>query len=462
MYIKNKLGAALLVAIIMFNVIVSSFLASGTDIMPEIVIEEGWRYHKSLKLTLTHSPAKSLTVDLLPEHQGMAKTLDSTTKKDKDPKKVEYACLLRFMPIFYDSGKEALIVGSAIILTDPISLKTQTSDLVQPYEVGFMSGSCPEKGAFANNIKKIDLTLYGEKRKGIFGLRPPCMNEKNSIGSFFPFAVCFFQRFYINHQVLKQTISFRFPENLQSSRLTGQSYELVRAPYLSTIKKIMEHEENLSKTLDTVKKEAFAHSMSYAMRDILLVMKKSREFSDNPAVNSFTCAEQVALEYLRDIEILKGLQQKLRVGDDGFRGIIVNVHCTHTPCFNCAVSLSRESETGGIFNLLANKRPVVLFCSYQTPYKRKEPMPTYTKKCTEKTLSANIEVNLQETSLNPYPIVPVSFVPESGVYGIDPNNWVDHMRKSFDQDRVTQEKGNTPTSEKVSEFKKKSSVNEIH
>lgn len=334
------------------------------------LVEEGWRYHGSFR-TILRSEHTETVHDFSPLHMAMAQTLESQTHTD------QYCCLIRLTPVF-EQDRE-LVVGPSVKIS-PIDETYPLSPLLTSYEVGFTSGLCDHTigDVLWKYRRPLSLHRWGGEKSEMFSLWPPFHKERKEFFSN-TLAVRLVQRNYVDPQLLEERVHFRYPDSPDRTIFERGNYRLLWDIHSCTKLQIEERKRMVGEVFDEMRHRAAGNDWETVLpavrRDEL--KRQSRAFHDNAGANSYTCAEQTALDYLCDDRVGVSLQEAMGARESHFAGCIVHVHCSHTPCSTCATSLSREREEGGILWEIAARHPVFILCSARNLYERKPPMVPY-------------------------------------------------------------------------------------
>ncbi len=339
----------------------------------ENLVEEGWRFHPTLSINLKFNE-RDFELDISHEHYAMAhllrpppKSLSIIEKKDKDDK---VCCLMRFTPIIVSEGSE-LKCGKTISLTQEIFDLNAQCDQVKgkvPYsEIGFLSGYYkPDKSRDTESFK-----IEDDCMPDYIGLIPESRRDKYISNTF---SVKLAQRIYMNPKRLEQSINFRYPDNHTPSCFIGGNYDRlleVNRETKENIKELKKFNEEMMKCVESYISNGKLKSAS----DYVEVESKKEIFA-NFSVNSkmlhYVCAEQVALDFLTSIKVQNYLKWQIDL-EKGVWGIIINFHCSHSPCCSCATALAAEIQEGGIFQKIFETK-VFLICSAQNWYTRAKGM----------------------------------------------------------------------------------------
>ncbi len=334
-----------------------------------VLSEEGSRYHGTLDARVTFN-GKVLDCNFWGEHAAMASVVQS------DADEGQYSSLVRFSPIFINPNDE-LEVGPTVHITSPDLLSVPET---QPsYEVGFASGEYNAKSQDPsmkfNTVYDLSLSDTISKR-GLLTLRPALHKTKKDGCVTNKFPVRFMMGNYVDPGLLKQQLQYRYVKT-DGSLITKGNIEAILTPHQETLRAIDESRrsarENLLRMAEAVQEEA----TNVVLETHRLELEATNSPNSNPKTNSYNCAEQCKFTYLKDHRVMDYLRKRLGVESQKFVGLIVNAHCSHTPCHSCMTSFTREIESGGVFNDIAKGKPVHVLCSCQWHYKRPKEMLPY-------------------------------------------------------------------------------------
>lgn len=396
------------------------FLFTCYQVVGSDLTEEGWRYHGSLKVKIKADGCEPLECDFSEDHNAMAKVLQSQTNTE------QYSSIVRFTPVYKRDSK--VTTGKIIRLLYPHD-DGKNMQLLPLFEVGFVSGFCDH--TIGDVLWRYKTSVYVElsdtSKPNILSLLPAFHKEKkdlvqNSI------AVRFCQRNYINPQLFEKQLEFRYPDKPDNTILARGNYKPLLETHTQTKRQLMERSNFLQRAFAEINTQVilddFEEVLSADKRDLL--KKESRKFNNNSAANSYTCAEQAALDYLYSESVIKYLKNcLLQQSHNGeLVGLIVHSHCSHTPCTTCATSFSSELEKDGVFRKIANNKPVFMICSCQNHYERKPPMLTYEKTlyCSangETTLDQESSFDLSSSDRTPYPVILLKYDPNQDSFAVE-------------------------------------------
>ncbi|WP_032113173.1 hypothetical protein [Candidatus Paracaedibacter symbiosus] len=450
----KKIIAYALKTIIILLVICQPTFCSTNDESDELV-EEGWRLHSTFKIQAKLGE-KTFDFDLSEEHFAMAHILRPYPSTDKVGTKGEasdrYLCLFSFNPVYLQDNQ--LTLGDSVVLTQEIfDHKAQYPQLkgkerVSYNEIGFLSGHCDVDKTRKNESNKISseyICLISEQ-------------QRESVTAT-PFALKLAQRVHINPDRLRQAINFRYPETTETPPcFAGGNYQkLVEANAVTRInleslvlarKKILNNIKSSLERGNRYEAGRFIERLNPKTSDRNDDEKIFTEFSSNPKMNSYMCAEQAALDFLEHPEVQQYLMNKVNTSDS-VKGVIINVHCSHTPCCSCAAVFAAEIQEGGTLKSIFKNRSIFLICSTQQWYKRPEKVGMIQYNNTKflhgaKTSHIDLSLSIEEIEENlirdiessqnkalefcidenkntPYPIVQLAYNEKSNSFGIKTN-----------------------------------------
>lgn len=378
------------------------------------LVEEGWRYHGTLKVKLQYLEQEH-AVDFSQEHMSMAHLIRA------DADSGQYSSMLRFTPVFSD-GK-GLSIGSTVCLKAIECLQTP----LPSYEVAFASGIYNRltQDAIMKCRTSVDIELASTEsadhivKRDIMTLR----SATHSIGSgkekeYHPntYPVRFVVANYFDRGLLEQQLRFRYA-SIDKSILRLGNLNLVVRPHLEVLRRIDVRKQEIAATMREMASELQRNDTATVLAHYSKQLTETEvpPINTHESTNSYTCAEQANLSYLYDHRVRISLQKALNVDDHKFVGLVVHAHCSHTPCHTCATSFTRESELGGVLSSLAKGKKVSFLCSCAEHYKRPAKMLGYEKTLFRESLltdHAN-DINVIDFSMEvqplPYPIVKLTY-----------------------------------------------------
>ena len=377
--------------------------------------EEGWRYQGTFMATLQYQGQK-FDVDFCPEHVSMAHLI----RADADAG--QYSSMLRFTSVFFDGS--ALTVGPTVCLKPIECLQLP----LPSYEVAFASGTYSR--AAQDWIMKcrtpVDIELASTEstapivKRDVMTLR----SAIHSIGSgkekeYRPntYPVRFMVANYFDRGLLEQQLKFRYGTISNSILERSRDLGLIVRPHLEVLQRIVDRKHAIAATMSEMTSEMQASDTAAVVAHYSkqLTEADAQPINTHDATNSYTCAEQANLSYLHDHRVGASLQHALRVNDPAFVGLVVNTHCSHTPCHTCATSFTRERELGGVFSNIALGKKVMFVCSCAEHYKRQKKMLGYEKTTFREQIMRGVEneSNVLDFSMEapplPYPIVKLTY-----------------------------------------------------
>ncbi|MDP2193704.1 MAG: hypothetical protein Q8K36_04195 [Alphaproteobacteria bacterium] len=216
-------------------------------------------------------------------------------------------------------------------------------------------------------------------------------------------------RNYIDPEYLRNTINYRYPTTLSNSLLC-RGYAKIFSIHEETLATLNERAEEIKRTLNAALGCADSTDINTLLLPLDELKNKRRRVGNNQRANSYTCAEQVALDYMSTDETQSFLKEITGIKREDVVGIIIHVHTTETPCGgSCATSLTRETESGGIFNKIFDCKPVKIICTSSHHYNRGDGQIPYDDTFFNEFLSVSppnpIEFSISSAEIHPYPIV---------------------------------------------------------
>lgn len=352
-------------------------------------VEEGWRYQDTIELTVTNgSVTTSFGEDFLKQVHApmayivdMAKTTYSTKEKDvpllPDPSGRMFA-MFRFTPVMQTSEGSDFTFGKTVSLFDVKFNDASASSATQfncGYECIFTSGFFKigeEKTKLIPDIK-----VYGasynqgqSEKKDVFVRIPPIASSH--------IPSVFIMRNYIDPQYLRTVLISRYLEDLSSSILAQGNYTKIREVHAVTLSSLDERAKKIRAVLGQASQDADFTDISTLLHSTKILESDKRNVGNNAKANSYSCAEQLGLDFMSDLRIIDYLQKATNVADEKIVGVIVHVHTSETPCGGaCATSLVRESENGGLFRRIFNNKQIKIICTTSEHYKRPDQQIPY-------------------------------------------------------------------------------------
>jgi len=342
-------------------------------------IEEGWRYQDSLSFCITCGTLESQIDEgfLRSVHTPMAYTVDKAkeiyAKKDfqlPTPDKRMFA-VFRFTPIIQES------LGTPVLLGKTVSISNTAIDegflaevqFSTGYECVFVSGffKVEEKTKITPDIIKYDARYEGltatTAKKEVFVRLPPLASS--------PVPFTFLMRNYTDPEYFRRSLMFRYLGNMSGSILTQGDYSPIRAVHAETEQALEKRKRKIEDAFDTAKELAGTTDISMLLESLNELKSDRRNIDNNARANSYTCAEQVGLDFISDTRIINYLRGATRSADENVVGVIVHVHTSQTPCGGaCATSLARECEAGGLFSRIFERKPVRIINTASEHYRR--------------------------------------------------------------------------------------------
>lgn len=394
--------------------------------------EEGWRYRSNFMVKITHPRAKTASIDLSLLHDEMGLVTreanrvlreefsGASKKKDEE---VKVACTIRIIPIILEGDQ--IFLRDSVKLTDAFFIRNcglrPTAAPLSFYEhvcvSGFADTEKSTKGLMAKYAQVFHLTTVNDWdiRNNAFCLLP-AFNPDDKKEFFCPLAFKFLQRAYIDPALFERNVRFRYPENPQGTCFEGGNYGSLQVIHQQAIKQLQDRKAFIAGKLQEF---AVSHDVDEISSFVESSRRSLKEFHNVVGANSYSCAEQTVLDYMRDVSVLRSLKTALNVDNGNVIGLLINVHSTDTPCSTCITSLARESQDGGTLKELSNGKPVGIVCSCANHYDRKPPMVPYSQTTwlqgatfSGKELGGDIinpyQLNIPDTATVP---VPFSLIP---------------------------------------------------
>lgn len=386
--------------------------------------EEGCRYHGTLQTHIIYCK-KQIEHDFWAEHEAMAKVIQVESDDG------QYTSMLRFTPVIIVGGE--LKLGNTVFLRPIESLQSS-----QPsFELGFASGifNSSSQDVSMKYGTSTDLIVRSSSKKeeertktGIMTLRPALhKRQKESISNTYP--IRFLMANFVDPGILKLQLTQRYVK-IEGSIINTRNKDAICTPHERTIEAIELRNKRSREIFTQIAEEISEDATSIVLTRYQEELDKLKTPNSNPQTNSYNCAEQCQFTYLRDTRVQRYLQKYLEVNADSFIGVIVNAHCSHTPCHTCATSFTREAELGGVFHQIANGRTVHILCScqahYERPNKGEAKMLQYQETGFFEHLKQKELLKGRPTlSFNsgadksPYPVVLMKSNPETGNFSVD-------------------------------------------
>lgn len=302
----------------------------------------------------------------------------ATLEPEEEEGKV-YTCMLRFTRIFIKEkeGSRKIKLGRSIKLREINSLPPPSEDdLDMPFdELIFRSGRVVPESVSNPNKEIIDLCVEGQKVGCRFHVLPPIekigdREKPQPRHSRLPLNLMF--QIAGDSLFLEKRIAIRYPSSLQNTFFERGN----PAPLMQLHNGLIDaRREHLTSQLETLQKQLtdgeHLSAIESGIEELTQAQSQHKQIHVNPAANHYACAEQAGLNYILDDRIKDYLFRALKVRDPNTIGVLVNVHCSYTPCSTCATSFTRELEMEqGILRMIGNGKPVFLFCSCQNHYPR--------------------------------------------------------------------------------------------
>jgi len=163
---------------------------------------------------------------------------------------------------------------------------------------------------------------------------------------------------------------FRYLGNITGSILEQGDYSQIRAVHAETEQALEKRKRKIAQALEIARQSADTTDISILLKPLNELKSDRRKIGNNVRANSYSCAEQVGLDFISDTRIINYLREATRVADEKVVGVMVHVHTSETPCGGvCTTSFAREGEIGGLFNRIFQK-PVKLINTASKHYER--------------------------------------------------------------------------------------------
>ena len=413
-----------------------SFKASGS----EKTVEEGWRYSANLKVCLMDNESKlaDLPQNFIPSvHSMMAqmvRTAGESYKNEGFPnQKDRMFCSFRFTPIMekdgvYSAGKTIRLdtnMTDEELIPDGVDIEEQFA-----YEYLFVSGFYPfPETKVATGLPVSGYDAYYEDstvKKGAFvklhGLRSA------------PFPYKFLMRNYMDPEKLKNNIQTCFIDIPTDSILRRENYQRIKNIHEKTLETLNVRNDNINEAF----KRAADKAKTTDIADILtelnnLLIPQRREVGSNVSAGSYTCAEQVGLDFMATTNIMEKIRQRANIEHSCVKGMIAHLHTSETPCGTCSPLLTRACESDGFLKNLFLNKPVFLINTTSNHYQRPEQQIPYEHTqflanividpISSIATSQPINFNLTDSSKNlPYPTIiykPIDISRKNSGYDVD-------------------------------------------
>ncbi len=366
---------------LMFKIVSFIFLSIfcsvsfGMEAASSDLIEEGWRYGASLKVQV---PGVDEPFDIEHIHRPMAYMVDEAQQTIKDTKNKDiknkksaggavmppesegqelkrFYCCFRFTPVI---NRGCIQLGKTIAITSDMA-DEKLQIMGTGYEYVFVSGygdldTGSKTSAFVSAYSANHMRIPDSVKKDIFFVGYPVTRSN------LPYS--FLVRNYIDPAILMGNVGFRYGETRPQGPI-----EAIHTPTLGEISK---RNEDIDKALEKARGLVSSTEITTLLNPLKELELKRRGLGNSDATNSYTCAEQVGLDFIADSRIFEALQSRLRIGEDEVVGLLIHCHTTACPCGTCATSLARECEEGGIFNLLSNTKRIRLINTTSNIYDR--------------------------------------------------------------------------------------------
>ena len=343
-------------------------------------IEEGWRYQDTFKLSVTNdSVTTQIGEDFLKNiHAPMAYTVDIAKKvyekTDLPSPAGRIFAAFRFTPIMQENtdshffpGRTVSISNTAIEEGFPAEVQFSTG-----YECVFVSGFFKvgeDKTKLTSEIIMYDAYYENIAVKPEVFVRIPPLTIAALPYTHIPYT--FLMRNYIDPEHFTRSLMFRYLGNITGSILEQGDYSRIRAVHAETEQALEKRKRKIEDAFYAAKELAGTTDISILLKPINELKSDRRKIGNNVRANSYSCAEQVGLDFISDTRIIDYLRKGTRVADEKVVGVIVHVHTSETPCGGaCTTSLARECEAGGLFSRIFQGKPVKLISTASKHYER--------------------------------------------------------------------------------------------
>jgi hypothetical protein len=294
--------------------------------------------------------------------------------------------VFRFTSVLVEGGRTKL--GKTVTITDAIFAHggdQAAFDDIPSYETVFMSGFSPVErtGPLVKYIQPLSLkTEYSAREKpNAFFIFPPFNPEKKAErgSTIRSIPLRLMQRSFIDPELFSRNIRFRYPETSESTCFERGNYAPLFEIHREAIYKLEERESLIRRTFGDLSELALLNDVSEVISRIEELKNPLRNFNNVAAANSYTCAEQTGLDFIQDERVIAYLMRSLDITNPLVKGVLINIHCSDTPCSTCATSFARESQRGGIFKRISGDKAVGIVCSCRKHYPRKAPAISYAR-----------------------------------------------------------------------------------
>lgn len=271
--------------------------------------------------------------------------------------------------------------------------------------------------------------IVSEKAEKMFVMLPPIHPEKpHLIGQAgkYDLSVRFIQRNYIDPSLFARHINFRYPKDNEDTIFSRGNYDQIRSTHEKAKSSLEQREKIIEEDFEKLKGYALKADIVEVLKGFENLKKGRHKFHDSVAANSYTCAEQGGVDYLFDKAVFEYLQKTLAIREDRIKGLIIHLHCSHTPCSSCATAIARECEQGGLFYEMARGKPIKVISSCSSHYDRPIGMVPYKNtKWLESLISADgilfcLDEKSELSKQNlPYPVTLLKFDPRLSSFNVN-------------------------------------------
>jgi len=353
------------------------------------MLEEGWRYRNNFNIHFRSDELdnKEDIVDVSHIHELLYATGEAASDsaysfnlvgaKIDNKREVKVTALFRFTPILIENKKiklgESKTLSDAIFSSDP-----KVSQTLPSYETVFISGlNTSTSGQIFNYLTPISLHVEDKKEKfDSFKLFPP-YNPVLERDKYFKNPVSpplrIMQRAYIDPETLERNIRFRYPYDSSDTCFRGgTNYDTLYRVHHQALQYLEARKIRIEEEIPTIGDLLLKHDVKEVIDYVEGVAKLTSLTQVNNIVdaNSYSCAEQAAMDFLQDKRVISYLMKVLKSEDPTVKGILINIHCRKTPCSTCATSIARESEEGGVFKRISANKPVGVLVSCSKYHRR--------------------------------------------------------------------------------------------
>lgn len=342
-------------------------------------IEEGWRYQDTFRLSVTNdSVTTPISEDFLKSvHAPMAYTVDIAKKvyekTDLPSPAGRIFAAFRFTPVIQETPDTSFFLGRTVSISNT-AIDAAEVQFATGYESIFVSGFFKigeDKTKLTPEIITYDAYYEGMAVKPEVFVRIPPLTITTLPYTHIPYT--FVMRNYIDPEHFTRSLMFRYLGNMTGSILEQGDYSPIRAVHAETKQAIENRKRKIEQTLEAVRESADTTDISMLLKPLNELKSDRRKIGNNVRANSYSCAEQVGLDFISDTRIIEYLRRETGVTDEKVVGVIAHVHTSETPCGGaCTTSFARECEAGGLFNRIFLGKPVKLINTASKHYERPE------------------------------------------------------------------------------------------